>query len=92
MSIIKDIRDVLKDIKDNPDKMNELSELMESKDCREIIDDLLDNQKYSQSDIINAEVIIEAAQTIYNYSGKDTGLTDSEYDIIFEKVESTENK
>lgn len=92
MSIIKEIRDKIEEVKIKPDNINELSELMNSKDCREIIDSLIEKEKYSQSDFINAEVIIDAAQSIYNYSGNETGLTDSEYDIIFEKLELQEGK
>ena len=92
MSIIKEIRDKIEEVKIKPDNINELSELMKSKDCREIIDSLIEKEKYSQSDFINAEVIIDAAQSIYNYSGNETGLTDSEYDIIFEKLELQEGK
>ena len=36
--------------------------------------------------------IVNDAQTVYNYSGDDTGITDEEFDILFEKLDMMEEK
>ena len=78
------MKSLSKEVISNPEKMNELIELM--KDSREVVEYLLSNELTKEEDIEIATDIIDAAQLIYNYSGEETGLSDSEYDVIYEKV------
>jgi DNA ligase (NAD+) len=78
------IRSLCDEVVNKPEKMSELIE--EMKNSREMINYLLENELTSDEDIELATDILDAAQLIYNYSGNETGLTDSEYDIIYEKV------
>lgn len=52
----------------------------------EVLQKLLDEKELDKEERKTLRLLCKAAQIIYNYSGDDTGLTDSEYDMLYEKV------
>lgn len=65
-------------------------DIMHSEEIQSYISEFMkvyQTQKMDQSSIINLENIVKATQIIYNYSGEDTGITDTTYDIIYEVLE-----
>lgn len=82
MSIINDIETMC----DKNDKLDKLTELMQSYKIRVFIDDLL-THGVTKKNLKDAKVILYAANCIYSYSGNSTGMSDSEYDIIYEQVQ-----
>lgn len=82
MSIINDIESMC----DKNDKLDKLTELMQSYKIRVFIDDLL-THGVTKKNLKDAKVILYAANCIYSYSGNETGMSDSEYDIIYEQVQ-----
>ena len=70
-------------------EVQEMSEIMTTSDIRRIINKflLLDDERKIKSKIEDLTAILRAARIIYEYSGLDTGMTDSEYDTLFHKAE-----
>lgn len=67
----------------------EAYEIMKSKEIRNLINSYINKDKinklipYSEEDMQNIYMIINITQFIYNNSGCETGLTDTEYDILY---------
>ena len=67
-----------------------LSECMTSKKAREeILFYTKIDYKIYQDQIDELRLLVESAQLIYEYSGMDTGMSDSEYDLLFSKLAKT---
>ena len=64
--------------------------LMQTKKVRDDIDFFLDkeNDKFSTKELETLKNIIYVAYDIYNYSGLETGISDTEYDILIEKYQN----
>ena len=64
---------------------------LKKKETQKFIKDVLHQQEpltKEQSELLTK--IVNDAQTVYNYSGDDTGITDEEFDILFEKLDMME--
>lgn len=78
--------------------LDKMIEIMHSKDTKNWIEKFISNH-YGDSDLTKEEIIklkdiVDMCNTIYNYSGNDTGISDEVYDILYEKLElaaDTEN-
>ena len=87
-SLYERLKKVIRDInqENSMEKSKELSELMCSKKAKKDIDNFLtlksDNYKNYLDEV---STLLTAANIIFNYSGYDTGMSDSEYDVIYEK-------
>ena len=68
--------------------------LMQTKKVRDDIDFFLDkeNDKFSTKELETLKNIIYVAYDIYNYSGLETGISDTEYDILIEKYQNNTGK
>jgi hypothetical protein len=88
-SIVK-LKELIDEVKNNPDKLHDLIIMMSDSSTREVIEKLLkhDDEYNEETFIDNASALLEAAQFIYTYSGEQTGMSDSEYDILYEAVSS----
>lgn len=86
MYIFDELRLRENQVSDNPKKMNELILLMKSDDVRKEIERFLGMDEIPYDEIQNGKTLIDCAQSIYNYTGEETGMSDSEYDIIYEKL------
>ena len=75
--------------------INEMIDELHSKKTLEWISDFLnmhsDNCDLSEDEIDRLKEIISMAQTVYNYSGNDTGISDEVYDILYEKLDQNES-
>lgn len=60
-------------------KLPEMIELMNSKEIRKDIEKIV---KKNDGDFKKIITLLNCAQTIFNYSGESTGMSDTEYDII----------
>lgn len=47
----------------------------------------IEGSSFSQQDYMNIALFVDTLQAIYNYSGCDTGVTDSDYDVLYEILE-----
>lgn len=76
------------------DTITKISEEMKSDEIQKYIKYLLHSysasESISETDRMNLKFIIDIAQAIYNYSGKDTGLSDFDYDKLYELLENDE--
>lgn len=69
--------------------INEVSQEMQNSDMRKKVSLYLNKDTinklvpYSEEDLHDIEMIVKIAQYIYNNSGYSTGLTDSEYDMLY---------
>ena len=65
------------------------SEIMTSKEAREVIEKYLERDKndnitpYSHDELHEIDLLCKISQYIYNNSGNETGMTDSEYDTLY---------
>ena len=67
------------------------AKFLKKKETQKFIKDVLHQQQpltKEQSELLTK--IVNDAQTVYNYSGEDTGITDEEFDILFEKLDMME--
>lgn len=70
--------------------VEEASEMMKSYEIRTLINSYIYKDKinplvpFFDTDIQNIQNLVNIAQFIYNNSGKNTGMTDSEYDILYD--------
>lgn len=75
--------------------INEMEKELKSEKTQEWISKFLnmhsDNAKLSDDELDRLKEIIQMAQTIYNYSGNDTGISDEIYDILYEKLDLNES-
>ena len=63
---------------------------LKKKETQKFIKDVLHQQEpltKEQSELLTK--IVNDAQTVYNYSGEDTGITDEEFDILFELMKAS---
>ena len=71
--------------------INEMINQLQSKETQEWISNFLnvhsDNHNLSEEEIDKLKEIILMAQSIYNYSGNETGISDEIYDILYEKLD-----
>ena len=74
--------DAIKDDK----KIKELSDFMQSKEVQDIIHELLEKESLTKDDVPIGNEIIRCAQVIFENSGYETGISDYDYDDIYEKV------
>ena len=67
--------------------INEMINELHSKKTQEWISKFLnmhsDNHNLSEEEIDRLKEIISMAQSVYNYSGNDTGITDEVYDVLY---------
>ena len=86
MYIFDELQKLESEVSRHPEKMDELISLMKSKEAREEIEKTLELEEIPHEDSQNVKILIDCAQTIYNYSGEETGMSDSEYDKIYEML------
>ena len=71
--------------------INGMINQLQSKETQEWISNFLnvhsDNHNLSEEEIDKLKEIISMAQSIYNYSGNETGISDEIYDILYEKLD-----
>ncbi len=85
------LSDVFEQLVNGEKTVDEVSEFMCSNKMRKRINYYL-NSEYvnncilTEDDLQEISLIIKIAQFIYNYSDKSTGLTDQEFDILYEKM------
>lgn len=91
MYIFDELRTLENQVSNEPKKLGELIALMKSGDVRKEIEKTLDMDEIPYNDIPNVKTLIDCAQTIYNYTGEETGMTDSEYDIIYERLSNADD-
>lgn len=70
------------------DKFKHLISFMNTKQMKEIYKVYLELGNLSKEEIELLRLILECCNTIYNYSGEETGLSDSEYDSLVEYYRS----
>lgn len=74
--------------------INEMINELHSSKTQEWISKFLnmhsDNYKLSEDELDRLREIINMSQTIYNYSGDDTGISDEIYDILYEKLDQNQ--
>ena len=66
--------------------IEDASKFMKMEDVKSIIESYItksDYESYTEEDLQNIYMIINVAQYIYNNSGFDTGLSDTEYDLLY---------
>lgn len=68
--------------------LKKISELMNEKEVREKIEFFLSlpSKEFSSEEIKETEFLVNIARYLYENSGEDTGMSDSEYDILFDKL------
>lgn len=79
------------DLVNGTKSVDEASEFMNSNDVRKRINyylnsEYINNSCLTEDDLQEISLIIKISQFIYNYSSKSTGLTDEEFDILYEKM------
>ena len=86
-SLIDILEDSLNNLKDEK-IFNNLLSMMHSESMQSIIDEYLldaeDNSTLNKEDVHLLKLILKVCNSIYNYTGSDTGLTDSQYDSLLE--------
>lgn len=90
---IEKLKELIEEVKTNSNKLHDLIIMMSDSSIREEINKIIkliqENEFDNMKDEIEiASALIEAAQFIYTYSGEQTGMSDSEYDVIYEAVSS----
>jgi DNA ligase (NAD+) len=84
MGMFEKLNEINQNIKDHPELMKDLISTMKSEEIQNFIHPIIDNYQMDKNDAPLVKTIIDCAQTIYNYSGESTGLSDSEYDVLYE--------
>lgn len=87
IKLTKELKDLLKEAQTSKkdDQFKKLIVFMNTEVMRNIIEKLLEFSKdISNEEIDLLKVILEISITIYNYSGEETGMSDSEYDSLLE--------
>ena len=90
--LIKSLEKLYNESLDDKTVILDLSQKMKSKEAREIIESYLDKVKeyYSsgtrltESESQNLLTILNCCQAIYNYTGEETGMSDPEYDTLYD--------
>jgi hypothetical protein len=75
--------------------IDKMIEIMHSKETQNFIEKFISNH-YGDSNLTEEEMfklkdIVDMCNSIYNYSGNDTGISDEVYDILYEKLELASN-
>lgn len=91
MYIFDELKKLKEEVITHPEKLTDLISLMKSPECREEIEKTLDFDEIPHEDIQNVKTLVDCAQTIYNYSGEETGMSDSEYDKIYEMLSQVDD-
>lgn len=91
MYIFDKLQKLESEVSIHPEKLSDLIDLMKSTEVREEIEKTLEFEEIPHEDVSNVKVLIDCAQTIYNYSGEETGMTDSEYDKIYEMLSQVDD-
>lgn len=85
---IKEILTMLNRDEDNKEILEKISQMMKWKGVqsyiRYLINLFIEDKKLNDNQKQNLYLLIYILQTIYNYSGFDTGVTDSDYDKLYE--------
>ena len=85
---INQLEKLLKELPEQPERMEELIKLMNSKEVRLDINEFLSKcdimEDLTSDEIQKLHDLIKAALFIYTETGESTGITDSEYDILYE--------
>ena len=63
--------------------LNDLYDLIHSKEIRDLIESLCNDNETDES---ATYALVNAAMILYENTDKDTGMSDSEYDILYEKM------
>ena len=85
-----DMNSILTFLKENITKenMEDISEIMKLPELQGYVQFLvykkINNQQISDSEFQNLYLLIYILQSIYNYSGEDTGVSDYDYDRLYE--------
>ena len=87
------LSEILSDIKsNNKEAFNKAIIIMNSKEFGDLLQYFIkavdDNEELDSENLDTLGTILEICNTIYNYSGESTGLTDSEYDELVEYYRS----
>lgn len=73
------------------DNMEECVELLNTLEFKTFVSFVkrkkLEGGVFSENDYVNISLLVDILQTIYNYSGLDTGISDSDFDILYETLE-----
>jgi DNA ligase (NAD+) len=88
MEGLEKLKKMVDNVKDHPELLSSIIDIMKGDDVQKIINRVLTTRKIDEEDVYDIKTIIDCAQTIYNYSGSETGMSDSEYDIIYELLEN----
>lgn len=86
MDIYSKLREIESSLVDHPERLEELSRMMKSKETQEEIEKFLNADSVLTDDAVQLKTLIDCAQSIYNYSGKETGISDPDYDVLYEKL------
>ena len=66
--------------------LKEMSILLSEEEVRKRIDFYLHSDELSTEELEELKALVESAQYVYENSGYETGMSDTEYDILFEKL------
>ena len=92
MALNVNFNDLYQRMVDGETSVAEASRFMQSPEVHKLINSLVYKKSIDQmvpfypEELQNIQGIINVAQFIYNDSGMDTGLTDSEYDALYEAM------
>lgn len=68
--------------------LKEMSILLSDEEIRKRIEFYLHSDNFSNEEWEELKALVECAQYVYENSGFETGMSDTEYDILFEKLNS----
>lgn len=83
--VFSELSKLEKEVSNNPSLLNQLIDLMKSEDVKNEVEYIINNDTF---DTNNAQLLVNCAQIIYNYTGEETGISDNDYDIIYEKLQN----
>ena len=89
MATTVNFNDIYQSLVDGDMSCQEASEIMKSSEVRKLVNAYIHKKQvnslipYFADDLQNIQGLINVTQFIYNDSGLDTGLTDSEYDTLY---------
>lgn len=76
--------------------IEKMIEVMHSSETQNWINRFISNHhgdiNLTEDEIIKLKDIVDMCNSIYNYSGNDTGISDETYDILYEKLEMTNSE
>lgn len=75
----------------NEDNMQECCDVFKTLEFQNLVSyakrKKVEGSTFSQQDYMNIALFVDTLQAIYNYSGCDTGVSDSDYDVLYEILE-----